>query len=48
MKNNKLAVREIQRVLAFMRKTKCCCKVCKKYNKGIIGNCGMLPEKNLE
>lgn len=39
--NENLAVREIVRILNLTKKTKCSCGVCKKYNKGIIKQCGM-------
>lgn len=43
-KNEKLALKEILRILEIMKKTKCSCKVCKKYNKGILNQCGMNPK----
>ena len=43
IKNNNFAVKEIMRLLALMKKTKCSCKICKKFNKGILKQCGMNP-----
>lgn len=43
-KDNKKAVKEMQRVLKLMRDKKCSCEVCKKYNSGIINLC----EKNCD
>ena len=41
--DNKTAVREIIRILSLIKKIKCACGVCKKYNKGILKQCGMKP-----
>jgi hypothetical protein len=43
VKNNKKAVKEIIKILSLMKKTKCSCQVCKRYNKGILKQCGMKP-----
>lgn len=45
IKNENLAVKEILRILALMKKQKCSCKICKKFNKGILSQCGMNPVK---
>jgi len=45
VKDNKIAVREIIRTLSLIKKIKCTCGVCKKYNKGILKQCGMKPVK---
>ena len=37
--NEKIAVGEIQRILRFMKENKCSCKVCKQYNKEVLGYC---------
>ncbi|MFH1249108.1 MAG: hypothetical protein V1660_03060 [archaeon] len=42
-KNNKLALKEILRLLMVIKKTKCCCGICKKFNKGILDLCDMKP-----
>ena len=42
--NENLAVKEILRILNLIKKTKCSCGVCKKYNKGILKQCGMRGE----
>jgi len=39
IKNNKLAVREMMKILKLMKKKGCECGVCKKYNKGILKQC---------
>lgn len=41
IKDNDLALCEIIRILKLIRKEKCCCSVCRKYNKGIIKLCKM-------
>ena len=43
VKNENLAVREIIRILNLMKKMKCSCGVCRKYNKGILKQCNMRP-----
>lgn len=43
IKNPNLAVREILRVLTIVKQTKCSCKVCQKFNKGILIQCRMKP-----
>ena len=42
--NPKTAIIEMQRILEFMRKNKCSCDVCKKYNKEILGYCNCDPK----
>ena len=42
--NPKLAMIEIQRILKFMKDSKCSCDVCKKYNKEVIGYCNCEPQ----
>jgi hypothetical protein len=42
--NPKLALTEIQRILKYMKDTKCSCDVCKKYNKDVINFCGCEPK----
>lgn len=44
MKNSKLALGEIQRILKFMKDSKCSCNVCKKYNKEVLGYCNCEPK----
>ncbi len=41
IKNNNSAVKEIMRIIDLIKKTKCSCEICKKYNKGITKMCGM-------
>ena len=41
--NQNLAVREILRLLNVIKRSKCSCDVCKKYNKGILALCHMKP-----
>ncbi len=43
-KSPKLAVSEIQRILKFMKDSKCSCDVCKKYNKEVLGYCNCEPK----
>jgi len=43
VKNENIAVREIIRILNLMKRYKCSCQVCKKYNKGILKQCKMKP-----
>lgn len=43
--NKNLAVQEIMRILTLIKKTKCSCGLCKKYNQGIIKICEMKPGK---
>jgi len=43
VKNENLAVREIIRIMNLMKKGKCGCSVCKKYNKGILKQCQGKP-----
>lgn len=42
--NPKIALGEIQRILKFMKDTKCSCDVCKKYNKEVLGYCNCEPK----
>lgn len=42
-KNEKNALKEILRILQVMKKKKCSCKVCRKYNPGIICKCKEVP-----
>ena len=42
-KDKKLALREILRLLALVKRTKSSCLVCQKYNKGILSVCKMKP-----
>ncbi|MFH1521557.1 MAG: hypothetical protein ABIF18_01230 [archaeon] len=44
VKNPKLALGEIQRILKFMKDSKCSCNVCKKYNKEVLGYCNCEPK----
>ncbi len=44
IKNPKLALSEIQRLLKYMKEKKCSCDVCKKYNKDILNFCGCEPK----
>ena len=44
IKNPKLAVSEVQRILKFMKDNRCSCNVCKKYNKEILGYCNCEPK----
>jgi predicted transcriptional regulator len=39
IKDNRRAVKEIERILKLMRTKKCCCDVCKKYNSGVFTFC---------
>ena len=41
--NNNLALKEIIRILNLMKKSKCECGICRKYNKGIFKVCGGKP-----
>lgn len=43
IKDKNLAVREILGLLNEIKKSKCSCYVCKKYNKGILSLCRMKP-----
>ncbi len=42
--NPKLAIQEIQRILKFMKNSKCSCNVCKKYNKDVLNYCNCEPK----
>ena len=44
-KNETMALKEIMRILSLMKKTKCSCKICGKYNRGILKQCSMNPVK---
>jgi len=48
VKDNTKAVEEIMRILNLMKTWKCCCEVCKKFNKGIISQCKLKPIKTGE
>jgi predicted transcriptional regulator len=39
----KLVLKEILRLLSLIKKTKCSCEICKRYNKGILVICKMKP-----
>ncbi|MBI2630121.1 transcriptional regulator [Candidatus Pacearchaeota archaeon] len=43
VKDEKLALREIIRILTLTKKMKCSCEICKKYNHGILNQCKMMP-----
>lgn len=43
IKNENSAVKEIMRILKLIKDKRCSCKLCRKYNKGIIKQCGMKP-----
>ena len=45
VKDDKQAVKEIMRILRLMKNKKCCCDICRKYNKGIMKICGGKPVK---
>jgi len=38
-KNNKIAVSEIMKLLELIKSCGCECKICKKYNPGVLGQC---------
>lgn len=42
--NNRMALNEIQRMLKFMRDSKCSCEVCKRYNKDVLNYCNCEPK----
>lgn len=42
-KNEKLAVKEIIRILNLIKKSGCSCNLCKKYNQGILNQCNCKP-----
>lgn len=42
-KNNGMALKEIIRILNLMKRTKCSCGICRKYNKGIFKQCRGKP-----
>ena len=42
-KNKKKALKEIIRILSLIKKSKCTCAICKKYNKGIFKLCKGKP-----
>ncbi len=44
-KNERVVVKEIMRLIDEMKKTRCSCKVCEKYNKGILKICKQHPIK---
>ncbi len=39
VKNENMAVKEIMRILTLMKRKKCSCGICRKYNKGILKLC---------
>lgn len=41
--NNQIVVKEILRLLDVIKKSRCSCHICKKYNKGILKICNMKP-----
>lgn len=41
--NKNLAVKEIMKILKIMKVKGCACGVCKKFNKGILGQCSCTP-----
>jgi len=43
VKNNDLAVNEIERILKFVKKKGYVCDICKKYNKGVLPKCQGTP-----
>lgn len=43
VKDNNKAVSEIMRILSLIKKIKCSCEICKKYNKGILKQCKLKP-----
>lgn len=43
VKNNNIALREIIRILNLTKKSGCSCSVCRRFNKGILKQCGMKP-----
>jgi len=44
-KNENKAVGEIMKILNMIKITKCMCRICKKYNRGILKQCRMKPVK---
>jgi len=45
IKNKKLVVGEILRIISLMKKKGLLCHVCKKYNKGVLKICSMDPSR---
>jgi hypothetical protein len=43
VKNKKNALKEILRLLTLIKRSKCSCSICKKYNKGVLEICEMKP-----
>ena len=43
IKNPNMALREIIRLLSVIKKSRCSCGICKRYNKGILVLCKMKP-----
>jgi|SRR3989344_1931497 len=41
--NNNFALKEMMRILNLMKKAKCSCSICKKYNKEILKLCKQKP-----
>lgn len=42
--NQKVALEEMQRILKFMKDSKCSCDVCKRYNKDVLDYCNCEPK----
>lgn len=42
-KENKMVVREVQRILKYMKVTRASCEACKTYNKEILQYCNQNP-----
>ena len=42
--NPRMALDEMQRLLKYMKDSKCSCEVCKKYNKDVLKFCGCEPK----
>jgi predicted transcriptional regulator len=43
VQDKNVAVREILRLLNIIKKSKCSCHICKRYNRGILSLCQMKP-----
>ena len=48
VKDEKMAVKEIMRILKLMKDRGCSCGVCKKFNKGVIKQCNCDAKYNSE
>jgi len=44
VENPRLALGEMQRLLKFMKDSKCSCEVCKKFNKDVLNFCNCQPK----